>query len=192
MLLEILKAFCRIIIMRVTGGRMGVSPPVAEREGVNVRDTRSGEEDSDSEQESKEWIMPRTGLSLPPMPSTNNGPNSIYTFLSAQAISSDEVQSASRLISQLSTYQGHLAELLWILRPVIYALAMQRLRANRRDWRPWALGLALELAARGLGKKDIRERGWRVTDLERDEWSRRGWGLAWWGMRGAFYESLTK
>lgn len=170
---------------------MGVSPPVAEREGVVTRDTADAE-DSDPEREPKEWTMPRTGLRLSPLPPTSNNPDSISSFLASRVISADDIKSASRLISQLSSYQGHLAELLWIARPVIYALAMQRLRANKRDWRPWVLGLALELAATGLGKKDLRERRWRVTGLEREEWSRRGWGTAWWVMRGAFYESLTR
>lgn len=171
---------------------MGVSPPVAEREGVVARDSGSTDDDPDSEHEAKEWTMPRTGLRLSPLPPTRNSPDSISAFLSARVISADEIQSASRLVSQLSTYQGHLAEILWILRPVVYALAMRRLRADKRDWRPWALGLALELAASGLGKKDLRERGWRVTGLEREEWGRRGWGIAWWGMRGAFYETITR
>ncbi len=53
----------------------------------------------------------------------------------------------------------------------------------------------MEIAARQLGKADVREsvvggvRG--LSGVEREEWKRRGWGVAWWGMRGAFYENVT-
>ncbi len=193
--LEILKALCRMIIMRVTGGRMAVSPPLAERDPQNT--ATSANSYSDDESKPHEWDMPRTGLRLPPLPSvSSSSPSSIAAFLSTRVISADEIKAANRLVSRLRTYQGQTAELLWIIRPVIYALAMQRLRANKRDWRPWVLGVTLELAARGLGRKDLRERGagsWRgVTALERDEWGKRGWGVAWWGLRGAFFEDVSK
>lgn len=31
-----------------------------------------------------------------------------------------------------------------------------------------------------------------MTNLEREEWGKRGWGVAWWGLRGAFYETVTR
>jgi peroxin-16 len=31
-----------------------------------------------------------------------------------------------------------------------------------------------------------------LTGLEREELTKRGWGLSWWVMRGAFYENITK
>ena len=31
-----------------------------------------------------------------------------------------------------------------------------------------------------------------MTQLERDELKKRSWGLAWWAMRGAFYENVTR
>lgn len=174
---------------------MGVSPSVAEREGVVASDgggDASGDEDG--EREGKEWKMPRTGMRLPALPPASHA--SITDFLSHRVISADEIKSAHRLMRRITSVQGHIAEAMWIVRPVVYALAMQRLRGNKKDWRPWALGLAMELAARGLGKQDLREKavgGWRgVTGLEREEWGKRGWGVAWWGMRGAFYESVTR
>lgn len=174
---------------------MGVSPSVAEREGV-LPPEGGGETDGDEEHEGqrKEWQMPRTGMRLPALPHASGA--SITNFLSHRVISADEIKSAHRLMRRLTSLQGQIAEATWILRPVVYALAMQRLRVNKRDWRPWVLGLAMELAALGLGKQDLRERavgGWRgVTGLERDEWRKRGRGLAWWGMRGVFYDQVTR
>ena len=193
--LEILKALCRMILMRVTGGRMTVSPPSAERE-PQVPSTSTDPLDEE-ENERHEWKMPRTGLQLPPLPQTSSSStSSIAAFLSTRVISADEIKAANRLVSRLRTVQGQAAELLWIIRPVVYALAMQRLRGNKRDWRPWALGVAMELTARGLGRRDLRERGaggWRsVTTLEKEEWVKRGWGVAWWGLRGAFFEDVSR
>jgi len=31
-----------------------------------------------------------------------------------------------------------------------------------------------------------------LTGLEREELTKRGWGIGWWVMRGAFYENITK
>lgn len=174
---------------------MAVSPPLAEREPQNP--SIPADPSDDGEIESHEWKMPRTGLRLPPLPpASSSSPYSIAAFLSTRVISADEIKAANRLVSRLHTAQGQAAELIWIIRPVIYAMALQRLRSNKRDWRPWALGLTLELAARGLGRRDLRERGagrWRsVTTLEREEWGKRGWGVAWWGLRGAFYEEVSK
>ncbi|MCJ1469675.1 Peroxisomal membrane protein pex16 [Pseudocyphellaria aurata] len=148
--LELVKAVCRFIILRVTGGRMGVSPPVAEREGV-VPPESGGDASGDEEDEGrgKEWQMPRTGMRLPALPPPSGA--SITNFLSHRVISADEIKSAHRLMRRLTSLQGQIAEAMWIVRPLVYALAMQRLRGNKRDWRPWVLGLTVELAARGLG-----------------------------------------
>ena len=194
--LELLKAVCRFILLKITGSRMGVSPPLAEREIVISRNS-GGREGEESEGEEKEWKMPRTGTLLPKLPHANTP--AILQFLSSRIITAEEIKSAKKLIRRITSLQGHLAELIWIFRPVLYALAMQRLQSqnkNKRDWRPWALGLALELFARQLGKQDLKER--RVgglhgmTKLEREEWGKRGWGVAWWGLRGAFYENVTR
>ena len=144
-----------------------------------------------------EWKMPRTGMRLPALPSTSGiGGESITDFLGKRVISADEIKSAKRLVRTISSVQGQLAEMMWILRPVVYALALQRCQGNKRDWRPWVMGVVMEVAARQLAKKDVKEgvvggmRG--LSGVEREELKRRGWGMAWWGMRGAFYENVTR
>lgn len=176
-------------------------PELTSSSNSEVADREDGPLSSDSEgasikeARSKEWSMPRTGMKLPVLP-TQDG-ESITDFLSKRVISADDIKAAHLLLRKISSIQGQAAEMMWILRPVVYALAMQRLQGrNRKDWRPWILGLGMEVAARELGKKDLRERvvgGWRgMTGLEKEEMKRRGWALAWWGMRGAFYENVTK
>ncbi|KAL8906656.1 MAG: hypothetical protein Q9207_001910, partial [Kuettlingeria erythrocarpa] len=207
--LEVIKATCRTIMFWVTGRRMVVegvgaqrpiipesSPSTEEIEGEGGgRADDYDEETKVQEERSKGWPMPRTGMTLPVLPTTTS--ESITAFLSARVISADDIKAAHHLVRKFSNLRGQAAEMMWILRPVVYALAMQRLQGrNRKDWRPWLLGLGMELAARELGKKEVRERrvgGWRgMTGVEKEELKRRGWGLAWWGMRGAFYDNVTK
>ena len=53
----------------------------------------------------------------------------------------------------------------------------------------------MEVASRQLSKGDVRENvagGWMgLSEVEKEEMERRGRGLAWWAMRGAFYENVT-
>ncbi|KAI4122269.1 MAG: hypothetical protein LQ338_005916 [Usnochroma carphineum] len=211
--LEVIKAVCRTIMFWVTGRRMVIEGVGAERPNIpesssttSVEEMIEGEdvvsagghdeERRAHEERSKAWVMPRTGMTLPVLPATS--PASITSFLSSRVISAEDIKAAHHLVRKISSLQGQVAEMMWILRPVVYALAMQKLQGgrNRRDWRPWLLGLGMEVAARELGKKEVRERrvgGWRgMTGVEREEMKRRGWGLAWWGMRGAFYENITR
>ncbi len=201
--LEVVKAVLRLCMGRASGGRPVVASGVGdERQETRVEDDAGssgsvewdgiGEGPSDGE-----WKMPRTGMRLPPLPSNSGiGGESITDFLGKRVVSADEIKSAERLVRKITSVQGQLAEAMWILRPVVYALALQRYQGNKRDWRPWALGLALEVAARQLAKKDVEEsviggaRG--LSGVEREELKSRGWGMAWWGMRGAFYENITR
>ncbi|KAL9042352.1 MAG: hypothetical protein Q9180_000663 [Flavoplaca navasiana] len=197
--LEVIKTICRTIMFWVTGRRMvieglgtGERPNIPEQQqSQNAEDQpQQQQEESAGDQEitvreerNKEWNMPRTGMKLPVLP-TQDG-ESIPDFLSKRVISADDIKVASQLVRKITSYQGQLAEMMWIARPLIYALAMQKLQ-----------GFGMEVAARELGKKNVRERtigGWRgMTGLEKEELRRRGWGMAWWGMRGAFYENITK
>lgn len=117
-------------------------------------------------------------------------------------LTADDIKPPKALLHRVSG-KGSIAEILYILRPVVYALAMQRAcvggGANgegKRDWRPWMLGFGIEYAARQLAKRDAGERvvgGLRgLSGLEREEMRKRGWGMGWWIMRGAFYENFTR
>jgi len=137
------------------------------------------------------WTMPRTGLSLPSLPDSSD----ISSYLLSKVLTADDIKPPKALLHRV-TGKGELAECLYILRPVIYAMAMQHWSADKRSWRPWLLGLSIEYGARQLAKRDFQEglagglRG--LTGLEREELRKRGWALGWWTMRGAFYENITK
>ncbi|PWY65344.1 peroxisomal membrane protein pex16 [Aspergillus heteromorphus CBS 117.55] len=195
-LIEVIKAICRLLLLRLTNSRPLVSPPLPERE-VDPRFLE--EEDSDwngmqtpvSQQSSDSWTMPRTGLSLPSLPDVNG----LSNYLITKVLTADDIKPPKALLRRV-TGQGQLAEVLYILRPIIYALAMERYCGNKRSWRPWLIGFGMEYGCRQLSKSDFREtvtgglRG--LTGLEREEMRKRGWAMGWWCMRGAFYEDITK
>jgi peroxin-16 len=145
--------------------------------------------------------MPRTGYTLAKLPS----PDAVSAYLINHVLTADDVKPAKQLLHQLTSLRGQAAEILYILRPVIYALLMQRIARTygyegskwKRNWTPWLVGVSIEFFARQLAKRDLADRvpGGSPTGLsalERDELKKRGWNLAWWGMRGAFYENVTK
>ena len=187
MILEIVKAFCRLCLLRITNSRPLVTPPLPEREVIPEEPAQ--EEDEGFEEgfmeerprEPKEYKMKRTGLSLPTLPN----PGDISSYLLSKVLTADDIKAPNTLLNKVNG-SAQVAEWLHILQPVVYALAMARSK-DKKNWQPWLLGLSIEYAARQL-RKD----GLRTTALEREQWSKRGWAMGWWAMRGAFYENVTK
>jgi peroxin-16 len=187
-LLEFIKTVCRLLLLRITNSRPLVTPPLPERETI-PEEASSEEEDEFSDEgfsepprrAPKEYKMKRTGLSLPTLPN----PSDISSYLLSKVLTAEDIRSPSSL---LNTIHGstQLAEILHILQPLVYAYAMSRSK-SKTNWQPWLLGLSIEYAARQLRKTDL-----RTTKLERETWNKRGWAMGWWGMRGAFYENVTK
>ncbi|OQE76627.1 hypothetical protein PENNAL_c0065G08858 [Penicillium nalgiovense] len=197
--IEFAKAVCRLLLLRLTNSRPLVSPPLPERE-VDPRTTEEEEPQSDwngmntpvSDRSSDlSWTMPRTGLYLPSLPDVND----VSNYLISKVLTADDIKPPKALLHR-ATGQGQLAEVLYILRPLVYAMAMQKWRGDKRSWRPWLIGFGMEYGCRQLAKRDFRERvagGLRgLTGLEREELKKRGWSMGWWMMRGAFYENITK
>ena len=169
---------------------MGISPSTPEQR-IETSDS-TDDELLDGAPVEKPYKMPRTRHTLAPLPFEHT---SIPSYLSTRIISPDAIRHASLLVRRLTSYQAQAAEALYILRPIMYALAMQRLQGNKKDWRPWILGLSMEVAARQLAKSEIRGQPGGLggmTAVEKEEWNKRGWSVAWWGMRGAFYENVAR
>lgn len=197
-LLEAIKAICRLLLLYLTRSRPLVTPVLPERDAVPDEDdtvdpTFKNENDlmdeiSPTEAEhalkpphEREWTMPRTGLLLPSLPSSGD----ISSYLLERVLTADDIKPAAKLLNQLQG-SGRAAEVLHVLAPLLYAFSLSRSK-SKRSWTPWLFGLTVEYAARQL-----RDRSFRTTSLERDEWNKRGWAMAWWMMRGAFYENVTK
>ncbi|KAI1212015.1 peroxisome membrane protein [Annulohypoxylon truncatum] len=193
--LEFIKAVCRLLLMRVTNSRPLVTPALPEREPIppdvdsSDEDTLKelmGEDTTETNESAKavyerEWTMPRTGSSLPSLPN----PSDIGSYLMGRVLTADDIKPAAKLLNTLSR-PGQTAEILHILAPLVYAIALSRSK-NKKSWTPWLIGISMEYAARQL-----RERGLRSTALENEEWGKRYWAAGWWTMRGAFYENFTK
>lgn len=186
-LLELVKAVCRFLLLRITNSRPLVTPALPERELIPEEPVPE-EDDFEDEgfheervKEVKEFKMKRTGKSLPTLPNAGD----ISNYLLSKVLTADDIKTPSALLNKV-TGPAQLAEYLHILQPVVYAIAMSRSK-SAKNWQPWLLGLSIELAARRL-RKD----GLRTTALEKEQWGKRGWAMGWWGMRGAFYENVTK
>lgn len=199
--LEAIKAVCRLILMRLTNSRPLLTPPLPEREVVEEKEVQEDEAlasppSERSEAGSEQWTMPRTSLTLPPLPNSDD----ISSYLLSKVLKADDIKPPKALVHRTSGF-GEIAEVMFILRPVIYAVAMaywsQREDGKgKTDWRPWLLGVSIEYGARQLAKHDMERRrpgGARgLTQLEREEMKKRSWSLAWWTLRGAFYENITR
>ncbi|CAK7273496.1 hypothetical protein SEPCBS119000_005688 [Sporothrix epigloea] len=247
-LLEAIKAICKLLLLRVTQGRVLVTPVLPVRQSLPEADDEEGDEDVEAEQDNelnvlerglepgqtfhangavaslkasvapetreltsvgeqptfstppspplsesqfsllhhtKGWTMPRTKMSMPPLPQ----PDDISSYLLSRVLTADDIKPASKLMNQ-PRGSTQVSEILHILAPVIFAIALARSRTNNKDrtsWTPWLAGLAVECAARQL-----RDHSLRTTSLEREEWTRRGWAMGWWSMRGAAYEHVMK
>lgn len=178
-ILEIIKASCRLCLLKITGARPLVTPPLPERD---IPDEPAQEdEEEDRVKTPTEYKLKRTGMSLPMLPN----PGDISSYLLSKVLTADDIKAPSTLLNRVDG-TAQLAEWLHILQPVIYAFAMSRSR-DKRSWQPWLLALSIDYAARQL-----RNDGLRTTALEKEESNKRGWALLKYGMRGAFYENFTK
>jgi len=188
--LETAKALCRLLLLRLTNSRPLLTPPLPEREIDPALEDSVFEPESPPPGEAAGWKMPRTGLELPSLPNSGK----ISQYLLSKVLTAEDVKPPAQLLHRIRG-TGYLAEVLYILRPVVYAVAMKRFANDRKSWTPWLLGFSLEYAARQMTKRELEMsvpgglRG--LTQLERDELTRRAWAMGWWGVRGAFYENIT-
>ncbi|KAK6088871.1 peroxisomal membrane protein [Seiridium cupressi] len=199
-LLEAVKAICKLLLLRITNSRPLVTPVLPEREPIPEQEDGQSNEDALKElmgeevEESpmdlngsaksaheKEWSMPRTGTNLPSLPN----PGDISSYLLSKVLTADDIKPASKLLNSLQG-SAQAAEALHILAPLIYALALARSK-DKKSWTPWLIGLSFEYAAR-----QIRDKSFRATALEREEWNKRAWAMGWWVMRGPAYENVMK
>ena len=75
-LLEAVKAICRLLLLRLTNSRPLLSPPLPEREvdpsTLEEKDSSELVSPPSETSEQTQWTMPRTGLSLPILPSSGD------------------------------------------------------------------------------------------------------------------------
>src|ERR1700721_2632632 len=74
------------------------------------------------------YTLPRTGTTLPSLSSTNStpfSPDGITSYLFSRVLTVEDIKPASQLLPKLNGLSWY-AELLYILRPLLYALIMHR------------------------------------------------------------------
>lgn len=196
-LIEAVKAICRFLLLRVTGSGLLVRAPLPEREADPRITEGEGEgEDNravnrDSEKQ-KPWPMPRTRLALPNLPDSAD----ISSYLVSKALTAEDATPAKDIVHGNAGGKVRVAEMLYILCPLLYALILHRRRGKKRNWAPWVACVALEYFCRQLAKRGFAERlsgGLRaLSRLEREELQMRAWHMGWWAFRGAFYDNVTR
>ncbi|KAI8351568.1 peroxisomal membrane protein pex16 [Mortierella sp. GBAus27b] len=193
--LEAIKAFGRLGLMRITSNRMIMYPVHTERD-VDPSTLADLTEANLSVKESH-WVGTRTGstrLQLSAVQKANGkSKNSDVTeFLLSKVLTADVVRKPRDLVGMLRGI-GAIGEYLFILRPLIYVLAMRKY--GQKSWYPWFLSLAIELTSRRCIKHGFAGRGSRCasgTPLEKDEMKRRLWLLLYYVLRSPFYDRFTK
>ena len=214
------RVICRFGLLSLTKARPLVSPPLPAREidpkaleelansphavlttgfpSPTLSATSSFSEDDPNHP----YTLPRTGLTLPGLSSTAGRPFSrtdgITAYLSSRVLTVEDIKPAAQLLPRLTGLSWY-AEVLYILRPLLYALIMQRWVRKRgeqhakQSWWPWLLGLSIEYAAAELRKRDD-GKGYRsgLGRLEKDEQQQRDKAMWWWALRGAMYEKVSK
>lgn len=159
---------------------------------------------AEAEQAVKEshWTGARTGstrLQLSAVQKNSsgkaNGKTDVTDFLLSKVLTPDVVRKPRDLVGMLSGL-GAIGEYMFILRPLIYVLAMHKY--GQKSWYPWFLSLAIELGSRASIKRCLSNRsggssrGGSGTLLEKDEMKRRLWLLLYYVLRSPFYDRFTK
>ncbi|KAF9275627.1 Peroxisomal membrane protein pex16 [Mortierella alpina] len=198
--LEAFKAAGRLALLRLTNQRMIMHPIHTERD-VDPSTLADLAEAELSVKESH-WTGARTGntrLQLSAVQKLSNGKSSgrstsdVTDFLLSKVLTPDVVRKPKDLVGRLNGL-GAAGEYLFILRPLIYVLAMRKY--GQKSWYPWFLSLAIEVASRTSIKHFLtsRQSGGRGsgTPLEKDEMKRRLWLLLYYVLRSPFYDQFTK
>lgn len=103
------------------------------------RSRLSSQSDTDSDSSDETLVEPASG-SAAATPFTQQ---SIDSYLTSRALTREDVLPPPTLVRSFAgSKEGTLAELLWILRPIFYLVAIRKWGARR--WEPWTISLVTE------------------------------------------------
>ncbi|KAJ7783746.1 peroxisomal membrane protein PEX16 [Mycena maculata] len=203
-LLEMIKSVLRVILLRITR-RPLLSPPIPERDFDPTALPEFSEppspvvSPSPSSPPATPSHLQNNRVPLPPHPLLASPPqNSTETpaedYLLPKALTASSVKPSHSLLKTLSSHRDWLAEILYILRPLVYGksahtrLTLSLLVSdNRKSNRPLVAALILELLSRNLRRSPPPS-----AALERSEYARRDRDMVWYLLRGSIWESYTK
>jgi len=140
----------------------------------------------------KSWPMPRTKTSLPQLSPKTDATN----YLLSRILTADDIRAPASLVHRLNgNHTGQTAEVIYLLRPLVYALLLKR-ASSKKAWHPIIVAFLMEYGSLRLLKRYYRNaapgglKG--LTKLEREELSKRGWQLWWYFLRGGVYENVSR
>ncbi|CAG8459713.1 16488_t:CDS:2 [Cetraspora pellucida] len=117
----------------------------------------------------------------------------VNEYLMGKVLMVEDVRKPPDLVHKLHSF-GKLGELLYILRPLIYVIALQKY--GNKSWRPWLLSLFIELSTIILTNYFYKTQipgGYRwLSTLEKEERKRRIRQFFFYILRGPFYEQFTR
>ena len=204
------RAILRLMLLRTTR-RPSLCPPLPERDidaaSLDSQPTpQTSSPRSDSPIRTPDHLK-NNHISVNQTSSLLNKPDAlscetpIEEFLLPKALSTDAVKNPLTLVRELSSTTDWIAEVIFILRPLIYGknvcipvltwLSNSRivliLSKNPRSTNPLLVSLSMELLSRYLRRVPSPK-----SSLERNEYARRDRDLLWYLLRGSVWESYTK
>jgi len=112
----------------------------------------------------------------------------VEDFLLPKALTTSSVKPALSLLKSLSTPQDWLAEVIYIIRPLVYASLLAYDRRNKQSTnRALMTTLAMEFISRYLRRTPPPS-----ALLERSEYARRDKDMLWYLLRGSIWETYTR
>ncbi|KAH8835308.1 peroxisomal membrane protein PEX16 [Flagelloscypha sp. PMI_526] len=197
-LLETIKASLRILLLRLSR-RPLVSPPIPERDfdpatmpapSTSSSPTLAPSSPSSSPPATPEHLK-NNHIPLPPHPLLASPPVAktsviIDDYLLPKALQTSTIKPAMSLIRALSSPQDWLSEILYILRPLVYAVLFVRDRQKKTNRALTAI-LVLEVLSRNLRRSVPAS-----SSLERAEYARRDREILWYLFRGNIWDTYTR
>ncbi|PKI83606.1 hypothetical protein MVES1_002687 [Malassezia vespertilionis] len=157
--LESVKALLRLSMIRASQNRPTMSSPLPHRELDPTQLERNANE---SKTMALTWRGERTGtvhralstlVASPGARAVKNVEPDTYEYLLSHTLTEQDVSPPPLLVRHLQANLGKLAEAMWVLRPLLYVLALRRW--GKRAMTPFALSLCVEFAARWLRQRSF-------------------------------------
>ncbi|KAI9094401.1 peroxisome membrane protein [Phlyctochytrium arcticum] len=203
--IEIIKVLCRGALLRLNSNRMILHSPVPERDY-----DPSTVLPPPSTPPAATWKGTRTGKEHLHVDLITNKEKGGYDHAMQYLLSKALTEGAATPVDLLGRLGGarKVSEWMFILRPLIYVLALRRY--GRRSYKPYTISLAMELISlllamsssshstinsllgRGNNASAESTGSQGLTQLERDEYKRRHWLLLYYLLRDPFYSLWTK
>ncbi|EJD55581.1 peroxisome membrane protein [Auricularia subglabra TFB-10046 SS5] len=193
--LEFVKAILRLILLRVTR-RPLLLPPIPEREldpsalPASPADANAPQQHDPSEEPPAHlsnnhvaFEQPNPLLTAPPPSKKSLSP--VDDYLLPRALSPASVKPPIYLVNQLASPKDWLAEVIFVLRPLVYAILLAR--SSPESHRPLTTSITLDLLASYLRRTPPPSHA-----LERAEYARRDRDMLWYFFRGAIWQSFTR